>query len=350
MDRFIPGRAGVSFATRLARRPDRVARRAAGLAGGLARAAAGSGDGPARGDRRFADPAWTDNPVFSRLVQGYLAAGRTLDGFLQDARLDVQDERRVRFALESLHDAAAPSNYLLTNPVALRTTVQERGANLVRGARNLAGDMASSPRLPASVDTEAFEVGVDVAATPGSVVLRTELFELIQYAPQTDDGPHRAGALRPADGQQVLPRRPGARAQPGRGARALRPAGVRALVAQPGRRAARLDARHLRGAACSRRSRRSPPSPAATASTWPATARAARWSARWRRGWPRAASSTGSARSCSASASSTPSGRARRARSWAPRSPSSRSRPSTAAATSTARRCSRSSPGCGRTT
>jgi polyhydroxyalkanoate synthase subunit PhaC len=185
MDRFIPGRAGVSFAAGLARRPDRVARRAAGLAGGLARAAAGSGEGPARGDRRFADPAWSESPVFSRLVQGYLAAGRTLDGVLQDARLDVQDERRVRFALENLHDAAAPSNYLLTNPVALRTTVQERGANLVRGARAFASDMASSPRLPSSVDADAFEVGVDVAATPGSVVMRTELFELIQYAPQT---------------------------------------------------------------------------------------------------------------------------------------------------------------------
>ena len=186
MDRFVPGKAGLTFAARLARRPDRVARRAAGLAGGLAHAAAGTGEGAARGDRRFSDPAWSDNPVFSRLVQGYLAAGRTLDGLLQDARLDAQDERRVRFALENLHDAAAPSNYLLTNPVALRTTAQERGANLLRGARAFASDMTSSPRLPASVDTAAFEVGVDVAATPGSVVLRTELFELIQYAPQTD--------------------------------------------------------------------------------------------------------------------------------------------------------------------
>ena len=91
----------------------------------------------------------------------------------------------MRFALENVHDALAPTNYLLTNPAALRATVDERGANLVRGARNLARDMSSSPRLPASVDAERFEVGVDVAATPGAVVLRTELFELIQYAPQT---------------------------------------------------------------------------------------------------------------------------------------------------------------------
>jgi polyhydroxyalkanoate synthase subunit PhaC len=182
MERFIPGRAGLSFAAGLARRPHRVAHRAAGLAGGLARAAVAGGDAPR--DRRFADPAWS-GPLSSRLVQAHLAAGRALDGALQDARLDIQDERRVRFALENLLDAAAPSNYLLTNPVARQATVSERGANLVRGARNFARDMTSAPRLPASVDAEAFEVGRDVAATPGSVVLRTDLFELIQYAPQT---------------------------------------------------------------------------------------------------------------------------------------------------------------------
>ena len=101
--------------------------------------AAGRGSAaPARGDRRFHDAAWSENPVSSRLLRGYLAAGETLDGLLSDARLDEQDERRVRFALENVHDALAPSNYLLTNPVALRATVEERGANLVRGARNFA--------------------------------------------------------------------------------------------------------------------------------------------------------------------------------------------------------------------
>ncbi len=186
-ERFIPGRAGVAFGTALARRPDRVAKRVAGLSAELVRVAAGRGEtAPEPGDRRFGDEAWDQNPVFSRLLGGYLAAGETIDGLLDDAKLDVQDERRVRFALENVHDALAPTNYLLTNPAALRTTVDERGANLVRGAKNLARDMASSPRLPASVDTERFEVGVDVAATPGAVVLRTELFELIQYAPQTE--------------------------------------------------------------------------------------------------------------------------------------------------------------------
>jgi polyhydroxyalkanoate synthase len=185
-DRFIPGRAGLAFGAKLARRPDRVVKRVGGLSAELTRVAAGRGQAaPARGDRRFGDEAWERSPLFSRLLRGYLAAGETLDGLVADARLSEQDERRVRFALQNLHDALAPTNYLLTNPAALRATADERGANLVRGARNLARDMASSPRLPASVDTERFEVGVDVAATPGSVVLRTELFELIQYAPQT---------------------------------------------------------------------------------------------------------------------------------------------------------------------
>jgi polyhydroxyalkanoate synthase len=185
-ERFIPGRAGLAFGAKLARRPDRVVKRVGGLSAELAKVAAGRGSAaPARGDRRFGDAAWDESPVFSRLLRGYLAAGETIDGLLADARLGEQDERRVRFALQNVHDALAPTNYLLTNPAALRATVDERGANLVRGARNLARDMTSSPRLPASVDAERFEVGVDVAATPGSVVLRTELFELIRYAPQT---------------------------------------------------------------------------------------------------------------------------------------------------------------------
>jgi polyhydroxyalkanoate synthase len=186
VERFIPGRAGLAFGAKLARRPDRIVKRVGGLSAELARVAAGRGQAaPARGDRRFGDAAWDESPVYSRLLRGYLAAGATLDGLLADARLGEQDQRRVRFALQNVHDALAPTNYLLTNPAALRATVDERGANLVRGARNLARDMASSPRLPASVDAERFEVGVDIAATPGSVVLRTELFELIRYAPQT---------------------------------------------------------------------------------------------------------------------------------------------------------------------
>jgi polyhydroxyalkanoate synthase len=119
-------------------------------------------------------------------MQGYLAAGHTLDELIEEAGLDLQEERRVRFAAENVFDALSPTNFPWSNPAALKAAIDTGGANFVRGARNFARDMSSPPRLPASVDPSQFTVGKDVAATPGAVVLRTEQFELIQYAPQTE--------------------------------------------------------------------------------------------------------------------------------------------------------------------
>jgi polyhydroxyalkanoate synthase len=184
--RFLPGAEAVKLGAGLARRPGRVARRAGRLGADLVRVAAGSARiEPPRGDRRFADPAWTESWLFARLMQGYLAAGRTLDELIDDAGLELQDERRVRFAAENLFDALAPTNFPWSNPAALKAAIETGGTNFVRGARNLARDMSSPPRLPASTDPAHFTVGEDLAATPGSVVLRTEQFELIRYAPQT---------------------------------------------------------------------------------------------------------------------------------------------------------------------
>jgi polyhydroxyalkanoate synthase len=184
--RFVPGAEAVKLTAKLATRPGRVARRTARLGADLVRVAAGSaGIEPPRGDRRFTDPAWTESWLFGRLMQSYLAAGRTLDGLIEDAGLDLQEERRVRFAAENVFDALAPTNFPLTNPAALKAVIETGGANFVRGARNFARDMAAPPRLPASVDPSQFTVGKDIAATPGAVVLRTEQFELIQYTPQT---------------------------------------------------------------------------------------------------------------------------------------------------------------------
>jgi polyhydroxyalkanoate synthase len=184
--RFIPGAEAVKLTAKLALKPHRVARRTGRLGADLARVAAGRADiGPPRGDRRFTDPAWTESWLFGRVMQSYLAAGRTLDGLIEDADMDLQEERRVRFAAENVFDALAPTNFPLTNPAALKAAIETGGANFVRGARNFARDMSAPPRLPASVDQSQFTVGKDIAATPGAVVLRTEQFELIQYAPQT---------------------------------------------------------------------------------------------------------------------------------------------------------------------
>ena len=183
---FFPPREMARVAGKLARRPRTVIRRVSDLAAELGRVAAGRSElTPARGDRRFTDPAW-DNWVFRRFLQSYLAVGSTVDDLVSDARVDWRTERQVRLAASNLIDGLAPTNFLLTNPAVLKETVDRGGANLVDGMRNFVRDMARPPRLPATVDTSRFKVGGNLAATPGSVVLRTDVFELIQYHPQTE--------------------------------------------------------------------------------------------------------------------------------------------------------------------
>ena len=184
--RWAPGRAGVEVAARLAMRPDKVMRRGAGLAAELAKVAAGRSEvAPTKGDRRFKDPAWSENPAFKRLAQTYLAAGSAVDGLVKDAGAGWRAERRVRFAAENVVDALAPSNFPVTNPAVLKAIIDTGGGNFVKGAGHFARDMAKPPRIPSMVDESAFTVGEDLAVTPGQVVLRTPMFELLQYEPQT---------------------------------------------------------------------------------------------------------------------------------------------------------------------
>lgn len=184
--RMLPAAAGVRFALSLAARPVTVTRRGVGLAAELTRIGVGaSAVAPHPKDKRYADPAWDDNPVLRRLVQAHIAAGGTVADLVADADLGWADDERIRFAVGNLVDALAPSNSLL-NPVVWRSARETGGASLVRGARRLVDDLASAPRVPSMVEPDAFTVGTDVAATPGAVVLRTPVFELIQYLPQTE--------------------------------------------------------------------------------------------------------------------------------------------------------------------
>jgi polyhydroxyalkanoate synthase len=185
--RFIKPVAAAKVAAGLARRPDRVARRAGDLGRGVATALTGRSEAaPAKGDRRFSDRAWRESWLLRRLLQTYLATVDTVDGLISDAELDWRTERQARFAANNVLDALAPTNFPWSNPEVLRETVDQGGANLAKGARQFVRDVSRPPRLPASVDTSKFEVGGNLAATPGSVVLRTEVFELIQYKPQTE--------------------------------------------------------------------------------------------------------------------------------------------------------------------
>jgi len=184
--RLLPGRAGVKLAAKLGTRPDTVVTRGAQLAAELAKVGLGRSElAPAKGDRRFKDEAWQGNPAFRRLLQGYLATGRALDGLIEDAGLDWRSERQIRFAAENVLDALAPSNAPMTNPAVWKAALDTGGRNFARGAANFARDMAKPPRIPSMVDTSAFTVGEDIAVTPGQVVLRSPVFELLQYKPQT---------------------------------------------------------------------------------------------------------------------------------------------------------------------
>jgi polyhydroxyalkanoate synthase len=186
-ERFLQPRTAGKVAAGLLRRPDRSVRRAGRLGAELARVAADRSDlRPAKGDRRFADPAWEGNPLLHRVLQTYLAVGEGVDGLIGDAGLDWRSERQARFAAGNVLDALAPTNFPWSNPAVLKETIDRGGLNLVRGARQALRDLSRSPRLPASVDETGFEVGENLATTPGAVVLRTEVFELIQYQPQTE--------------------------------------------------------------------------------------------------------------------------------------------------------------------
>ncbi len=171
----------------LARHPRRTAGRVRDLGTELIRVAAGGSKlAPPKGDRRFADRAWQESWMFHRLMQAYLALEGTVDGLIDDASLDWRNDARVRFMLDNLLDAVAPTNFPLANPQVLKETIDRGGANLFRGGRRLIRDV-SKGRLPAMVDTTKFQVGGNLAVSEGSVVLHTEVFELIQYRPTTEE-------------------------------------------------------------------------------------------------------------------------------------------------------------------
>ena len=184
--RFAPDLSGARLLASLATRPRLTARRVGSLTADLAQIALGTSTiTPSRRDRRFADEAWSTNPVLRRVVQTYLAAGRTAERLVADADLEWRDDQRARFLVENVLEALAPSNVPLVNPASAKAVVDTGGLNVARGLSAFVKDMASAPRIPEMVDGTPFEVGRTVAATPGAVVLRTEVFELIRYAPRT---------------------------------------------------------------------------------------------------------------------------------------------------------------------
>jgi polyhydroxyalkanoate synthase subunit PhaC len=139
---------------------------------------------PDPGDRRFSNPVWTTNPYFDALKQGYLLSVKAVLGSIDAAEgIDDATKRRVKFFAKQFTDAMSPTNVPWFNPDVLEETMRSGGANFRRGMENVLEDARSNEGRPALVDESAFEVGKNVATTPGKVVFRNELIELIQYAP-----------------------------------------------------------------------------------------------------------------------------------------------------------------------
>ena len=169
-------RAHRRFATDLAR----------ATAGTLRRNPAAGGVEPAAGDKRFDDPVWDTNPCFHLLRQTYLLGSRLVLESVDALPLGEHDRIAARFLAQLGIDAAAPTNFLPGNPAALRAARRTRGRSLLKGTANFLSDLATNRGLPEAVDAAPFVKGRDLAATPGRVVFRNEVMELIQYEPQTE--------------------------------------------------------------------------------------------------------------------------------------------------------------------
>ena len=140
---------------------------------------------PKAGDRRFSDPTWKESKLHSGLLKAYLAWGDAISSLVDKSSLSDVDKARAHLITEILVDAVAPTNAILTNPAAVRKFADTGGQSLWHGLKNYFDDLAKNRGMPSMVDTSAFKVGENLATTPGAVVFRNELLELIQYTPTT---------------------------------------------------------------------------------------------------------------------------------------------------------------------
>jgi polyhydroxyalkanoate synthase len=144
---------------------------------------------PDAGDKRFRDPEWTENPVFDFVKQAYLLTTRWADDLVQKAEdIDDHTKHKAQFYVRQLSSALSPTNFVATNPELLRTTLEQNGENLVRGMQMMVEDIKAGKGTLKLRQSEAgdFKVGVNLATTPGKVVFRNDLMELLQYSPSTE--------------------------------------------------------------------------------------------------------------------------------------------------------------------
>jgi polyhydroxyalkanoate synthase len=136
-------------------------------------------------DKRFASEVWKTNSFYHKYLQTYLTWRDSLNAFINDADLDKKDAGRARFMLSLFTEAVAPTNTLLGNPAAMKKMYETGGTSLVKGLTHMIEDLANNGGLPSQIDMKAFQVGKDLALSPGAVVFKNEALELIQYNPTT---------------------------------------------------------------------------------------------------------------------------------------------------------------------
>jgi len=159
----------------------------------LAKVVAGVSEvAPEDSDKRFADPTWSDNPLYRRIMQTYLVCRSTMQSMVPERVPERgngnggwKETEQQRFAVRLLTEALAPTNLLLGNPAAIKRAFETGGASLMHGLRNFLDDLRNNNGMPQTVDKRPFAVGRNLAVTPGAVVFRSEILELLQYAPAT---------------------------------------------------------------------------------------------------------------------------------------------------------------------
>jgi polyhydroxyalkanoate synthase subunit PhaC len=170
------------FVVQIFKQPRTFARRYANFAGEMLQIVqANSTLKPQRGDRRFRDAVWQDNPFYHMVLQTYLAWDKEVKGLIEDLNFeDERDRTRAQFLFNQLSAAMAPSNSPF-NPVAVKRAYQTGGKSIFDGLQNIARDVKTNHGMPRQITEDAYQVGKNLGISPGAVVYRCKLFELIQY-------------------------------------------------------------------------------------------------------------------------------------------------------------------------
>lgn len=168
--------------------PQRAMKHAQELGQDMVKIMTGKSDlAPDPTDKRFRDPAWQYNPFFRAGAQYYLAVQKGMRNWLEELELDELERDRANFISTIIIDALAPTNTLLGNPTAQKRVIDSGGLSLVKGLKNAYNDMVHNKGMVSQVDKRPFKLGKNIATSKGAVVLRTEMMELVHYAPSTDE-------------------------------------------------------------------------------------------------------------------------------------------------------------------